>query len=64
MLVFRKGDAFRFATWTTGSSHQVLLPVNVGHYNVMKHTGQEVDNLRSDQKGLRLTLSNAPSYFR
>lgn len=64
VLVFRKGDAFRFAAWTTGSSHQVLLPVNVGHYNVMKHTGQEVDNLRSDQKGLRLTLSNAPSYFR
>ena len=64
VLVFRKGDAFGFAAWTTGSSHQVLLPLNAGQYNVMKHTGQEVDNLRSDQKGLRLTLSNAPSYFR
>jgi hypothetical protein len=30
----------------------------------VKHTGQEVDSLRADQKGLALTLNNAPSYFR
>jgi hypothetical protein len=64
VLVFRKGDAFRFAAWTTGSSHQVVLPLNMGQYTVMKHTGQEIDRLRSDQKGLRITLTNAPSYLR
>ena len=64
VLVFRKGDAFRFAAWTTGSSHQVIVPLNVGQYSVIKYTGQEIGNLRSDQKGLALTLSTSPSYFR
>jgi len=64
VLVFRKGDEFRFAAWTTGSNHQVLLPLGVGQYNVTKHTGQNNGSLRSDGKGIMLTLSNAPSYFR
>ena len=64
VLVFRKGDALRFAAWTTGSSHRVFAPLGAGQYTGIRHTGQDLGISSSDQKGLAITLTNAPVYFR
>lgn len=64
VLAFRKGDALRFAAWTTGSRHEVLVPLSAGQYRSIRHTGQDVGISSGDQKGLAVTLTNAPIYLR
>jgi hypothetical protein len=64
LLAFRKGDAMRFAAWTTGSDHKVLVPLSPGQYSGVRHTGEAVDISNADQKGLAITLTTAPIYFR
>ncbi len=64
LLVFRNGDALRFATWTTGSSHQVLLPLPAARYSTVGYTGDNERLATSDQQGLFVTLTNSPMYIR
>jgi polysaccharide biosynthesis protein PslG len=64
VLVFRKGDAFRFAAWTTGSSHNVVIPLSAGQYTGSRHTGAPSGVMSADQHGLAVTLTNAPIYVR
>ena len=64
LLAFRRGDAFRFAAWTTGSRHNAALPLSAGRYAAIRHTGEELGSLSADQKGLAITLTNAPIYLR
>ena len=64
LLAFRRGETLRFAAWTTGNMHRALAPLSAGQYTGIRHTGQELRNLSADQKGLAITLTNAPIYFR
>jgi hypothetical protein len=65
VLAFRKGDELRYAAWTASTlSREVVLPLNAGAYDGIKHTGQDLGTLASDQKGLRLNLTTAPVYLR
>ena len=64
VLAFRKGDELRFAAWTTGRAHNVLVPVSARRYVGIRHTGQDLAKLSGDQRGLAITLTNAPIYFR
>jgi hypothetical protein len=65
VLAFRKGDELRFAAWTSSNrSSEVVIPLGAGDYVGIKHTGQELGKLTSDQKGLPLRLTTAPVYLR
>lgn len=64
VLAFRKGEALRFAAWTRANSHKVVVPLGAGQYSAIGHTGESVDVSSADQKGLAITLTNAPVYFR
>jgi hypothetical protein len=65
LLGFRKGDELRFAAWTSSNrSSDVVIPIAAGDYVGIKHTGQNLGKLASDQKGLALKLTTAPIYFR
>ena len=64
VLVFRKGKDQRFAAWTTADrAHNVLIPVDAGQYSITSHKGEDVHVVSADQKGLAITLSEAPVYF-
>jgi hypothetical protein len=64
LLLFRKGDETHLAAWTTSTrSHDVMIPVEPGKYQILKHTGQNAGELVAEQKGLLLTLTTAPIYL-
>jgi hypothetical protein len=64
MLVFRNGNAQRFAAWTTGSAHKALLPSPAALYTGIRHTGQDLGPLGNEPEDLTIALTNAPVYFR
>lgn len=65
LLAFRKGSELRFAAWTTaGRAKKVLLPLSAGKYTGVRHKGEDLGVLRSDQKGLLVDLTSAPIYLR
>jgi hypothetical protein len=65
VFVFQKGSELRYAAWTTANSaHNVLIPLSAGRYLSTRHTGQEGAVISVDQKGLALSLTNAPIYLR
>jgi hypothetical protein len=65
VLVFQKGSELRYAAWTTANgAHYVFIPLSGGRYLSTRHTGQEGAVISIDQKGLALSLTNAPIYLR
>ena len=40
VLRFRRGDSVRYAVWTSGSRHNILVPLTKS-YAVVTHLGQE-----------------------
>lgn len=65
VLAFRKGSEFRFAAWTTsGSSRNLRIALSAGRYWGLSHVGQDLGILKSDVKGLPITLTPAPLYIR
>jgi len=64
ILVFRRDGELRVAAWTTGSSHNLMVPLNAGRYTSISHTGEVVGVIGSGQKGVNITLSTAPVYLR
>ncbi|HEV7684723.1 MAG TPA: cellulase family glycosylhydrolase [Pyrinomonadaceae bacterium] len=64
VLALRKGETLRFAAWTTGNSHKVVVQLGPNQLSAIRHTGESVELSSADQKGLAITLSSAPIYLR
>jgi hypothetical protein len=64
VLAFRKGVTLRFAAWTTGDSHKVVVPLRLNQGSAIRHTGESVNLSSADQNSLAITLSSAPIYLR
>ncbi|HEV7745551.1 MAG TPA: cellulase family glycosylhydrolase [Pyrinomonadaceae bacterium] len=64
VLAFRNGETLRFAAWTTGESHKVVIPVGLSQLTAVRHTGESVELSSTDQKAAAITLSSAPIYLR
>jgi|SRR5882672_76225 len=65
VLVFRKGDDLHFAAWTTASrARSLLIPLSAGRYVALRHTGEDAGIVTAGEKGLAITLTAAPLYFR
>jgi hypothetical protein len=65
ILAFRKGDELRYAVWTSSTrSSEVVIPLGAGRYAGIRHHGQDLGVLGSEQKGLRLTVTTSPVYLR
>lgn len=64
LIVFRKGSDQRFAAWTTDRAHSTLLPLAPGQHMTVAFTGADQRVVSNDEKGLKLTLTNAPVYLR
>lgn len=63
LLVFESGARMTVAAWTTSSGeHEVTIPLALGEYKVIRHTGAATDRKVSDEKGLLLRLATAPVY--
>jgi hypothetical protein len=62
-LVFTKGDQTRWAVWTTADAPQsITLPLPAGRYTVTDHLGHSQPPLTADEKGVTITLTDAPQY--
>ena len=65
VLMFRNGNDVRVAAWTTENRvHKVVVPLKAGQYTSVKHTGENIGVVTSDQSGVAITLTTAPVYFR
>ena len=64
VLAFRKGDTLRFAAWTTGDSHTVVVPLGLKQLTAVRHTGESVELSSADQKAAAITLKRSPIYLR
>ena len=63
VLAFRKGNDLRFAAWTTGGNHNVIVRLSGGRYTSMRHTGENIGEVASGPNGVSINLSNAPVYL-
>ena len=65
VLVFRdSANRLRLAAWTRSLPHAVTIPLGVGQYTSVGHTGAGSATVSADAKGLSLTLNMAPVYLR
>jgi hypothetical protein len=63
-LLWTKGPAVRLAVWTTAKdAHKVTIPASPGRFAVTGHTGQLLPAVTADQRGLTVTLHDAPQYL-
>jgi len=54
----------RIAAWTTSNEPRtVTIPCSPGTFKVVSHLGKELPKLTADEKGLTLTVTDAPIYF-
>jgi len=58
-VVFRDGDRFKLAIWTTGAAHEVRLPSGLNVTGGVDHLGRVVDVAR----GSRQRIDDAPRYL-
>jgi hypothetical protein len=64
VMRFVRADEVRFVAWTTAAKpRMVVIPVARGRYTVTGHTGKRLPALTADEKGLRLTVADAPIYL-
>lgn len=61
LALFRKGDDYRLATWTTGDPHWVSLPFDVAEAEVVSRSGERTKAEIKDGK-IRLHLTQSPQY--
>ncbi len=64
VLIFSKGGDLRVAAWTTSQDHNVLIPLNAGHYMSMRHTGENTGVVIAGSNGVAVTLKTSPVYLR
>lgn len=65
VLVFGKDDGcFRMATWTTGSSHEVVIPAKQGQrFTDKSYLGGDLPVLTAGENGLNILLTDGPQYL-
>jgi hypothetical protein len=65
MLLFTRGnDEVRVVAWTTSRKpRDVTLPASPGAFTVVSHTGEKLPARTADEKGLPVTLTDAPQYL-
>ncbi len=64
VLLFDKGEDVRVVAWTTSSKpHPITIPASAGAFNVTSHTGEKLPAVNADDKGLTITLTDAPQYL-
>lgn len=64
VLGFSNGKSLRVAAWTTGSAHDVVIPIDAGSYTIVDHLGQNASTVTADQRGLAIKLTTTPVYLR
>jgi hypothetical protein len=65
VLMFRNGNDVRVAAWTTENRvHKVVVRLKAGQYTSVRHTGENIGLVASDENGVTITLTTAPVYFR
>lgn len=64
VLLFARADDVRLAVWTVAKApHVVMIPASPGRFAVTGHTGQTSPQLTADDRGLGITLTDAPQYL-
>lgn len=64
VLLLAKDDELRLAVWTVAKTpHAVTIPASPGRFAVTGHTGQTLPQLTADDRGLTITLTDAPQYL-
>lgn len=63
LLAFRKGNDLRFAAWTTGGNHSVIVQLSGGRYTSIKHTGEKSGDVTAGANGAAINLTSAPVYL-
>jgi hypothetical protein len=65
LLLFRKGDEVRGVAWTTSAkAHAATLPASAGvTFRAVDWTGEPLPDLRADERGLQLQLTDGPTYL-
>ncbi|MCL4205175.1 MAG: hypothetical protein KJ000_22055 [Pirellulaceae bacterium] len=63
-LLFRQGDRFRLAAWTTSAApRRIEIAASDGRFEVVSHTGQHRESLRVEGGKLSLTVSEEPQFL-
>ena len=63
VLVFSNGGATRLAAWTTSTAHSLTIPVKAGPVGVTGWRGETVPKRIANDRGLVVTLTDAPQYL-
>lgn len=68
VFLFQNSDAtgsgqFRWTAWTTGSPHDVVIPLSVGNYDVTSYLGDTLPSLSASSSGLTIKLNDSPQYL-
>lgn len=61
LALFRKGDDYRLAAWTTGEPHKIKIPVDVEQFDVVSLTGER-SRVEAQSGELELNLTGAVQY--
>ena len=64
VLVFSNGKSLRVAAWTSGGSHEVVIPFDPGSYAIVDHLGQNVGTVTAEARSLAIKLTASPVYLR
>lgn len=64
VLLFSRGDEVRLAAWTTAAEpRQTAIPASPGRFRVTSHTGDSLPVAEAGNKGLTLSIADAPKYL-
>lgn len=64
VLLLAEGDRQRLAVWTTAATpHCAVIPVSPGRFAVIGHTGESLPSPSAGERGLAVTLTDAPRYL-
>jgi polysaccharide biosynthesis protein PslG len=65
VLMFTKPDGeFVLASWTTGSTHDAVIPAKAGQeFNDESYLGEELSLITAGQSGLMIRLTDGPQYL-
>ncbi len=64
VLLFAKDDDVRLAAWTVSQTpHTAVIPASPGRFAAIGHTGEPLPPLTADDRGLTVTLTDAPEYL-
>lgn len=61
LALFRKGDDYRLAAWTTSEPHKIKIPVDVEQFDVVSLTGER-SRVEAKSGELELNLTGAVQY--